>query len=178
MTNPPDPFASGTFFAHIFDASPVAMFVTTPDDDRYVDVNEAYAALVGVPRQALRGQRNVHLLQPVGATARGDGQLIEEPLHLRAADGRLHDIVASTQFEEWDGRPYCITLVQDLTDYNRTGAALRASEARFRLFFDSIPLPIFVFDLETWRILDVNPIAVQLYGYSRRELLTLSLIHI
>ncbi|CUS06173.1 protein of unknown function [Candidatus Promineifilum breve] len=178
MTNPPDPFASGTFFAHIFHASPVAMIVTTPDDDRYVDVNDAYAALVGIPRLALRGQRNVHLLQPEGATATGARQLVEEPLCLRAADGRLHDVVASTQFEEWDGRPYRITLVQDLTDYNRTGAALRSSEARFRLFFDSIPLPIFVFDLETWRILDVNPIAVELYGYSRDELLTMTMLDI
>ena len=49
--------------------------------------------------------------------------------------------------------------------------ALRQSEDRYRLLFDSNPHPVWVFDVETLRFLDVNHSAVQTYGYSREEFL-------
>ena len=179
MTNQPDSFAPGTLFAHIFHASPVAMTITTPDDNRYIDVNDAYAALVGVSRQALIGRVNHELLWPTASGTNG-GRLphVEQSLRLRTSDGRIRDVIASVQCEMWDGSAYNITLVQDLTVYNRTQVALSASEARFRLFFESIPLPVLVFDFETLRIIDVNLVAAQLYGYSREELLSMTMLDI
>jgi PAS domain S-box-containing protein len=52
-------------------------------------------------------------------------------------------------------------------------AAKRASEERYRLLFENVPLPLWVFELETHRILAVNGAAVQHYGYSRDEFLTM-----
>ena len=43
---------------------------------------------------------------------------------------------------------------------------LRQSQVRYRLLFDSNPQPIWVYDLETLRILDANRVAAQHYGYS------------
>jgi len=54
-------------------------------------------------------------------------------------------------------------------------AALRASEQRYRLLFDANPLPMWVYDLETLRILDVNEVACHKYGYTREEFLTLTI---
>ncbi len=51
---------------------------------------------------------------------------------------------------------------------------LQASEARYRLMFDASPLPKWLYDLESLRILTVNDAAVRQYGYSRDELLTMS----
>jgi len=48
-------------------------------------------------------------------------------------------------------------------------AALRESEEHYRLLFDSNPHPIWVFDLKTLAILDVNEAAVRKYGYSKEE---------
>ncbi|WP_243544742.1 ATP-binding protein [Pseudodesulfovibrio tunisiensis] len=47
---------------------------------------------------------------------------------------------------------------------------LRESEEKYRSLFDSGPDPIFVVGCEGGRIKDANPRAVELYGYSRREL--------
>ena len=47
--------------------------------------------------------------------------------------------------------------------------ALRQSEERSRLLFDSNPHPVWVYDLRTLAFLDVNQSAVQKYGYSREE---------
>jgi PAS domain S-box-containing protein len=52
-----------------------------------------------------------------------------------------------------------------------TEAALRDSEASFRLLFTDNPHPMWVFDLDTFEFLEVNDTAVMRYGYSRDEFL-------
>src|SRR5439155_353317 len=52
-------------------------------------------------------------------------------------------------------------------------AALRESEAQYRSLFESTPYPMWVFDLETHRVLAVNGAAITHYGYSREEFLAL-----
>jgi len=44
-------------------------------------------------------------------------------------------------------------------------------EGRYRMLFESSPLPMWVFDARTLRYLAVNDAAVRLYGYSREEFL-------
>jgi PAS domain S-box-containing protein len=48
---------------------------------------------------------------------------------------------------------------------------LRRSEKQYRLLFEGNPHPMWVFDLETLAILEVNEAAVHHYGYSREEFL-------
>ena len=54
-------------------------------------------------------------------------------------------------------------------------AALRESEAQYRLIFESNPLPMWVYDQETLRFLAVNEAAVRHYGYSPEEFLTMTI---
>jgi PAS domain S-box-containing protein len=54
-------------------------------------------------------------------------------------------------------------------------AALRQSEQRSRLLFDSNPHPLWVYDTKTLAFLDVNHSATQNYGYSRQEFLSLTI---
>lgn len=56
--------------------------------------------------------------------------------------------------------------------------SLRYSEERFRLLFDFAPLPIWVYDLESLQILEVNRAATTHYGYSRAEFLRLRIVDI
>ncbi|MGH7537448.1 MAG: response regulator, partial [Gemmatimonadales bacterium] len=52
---------------------------------------------------------------------------------------------------------------------------LRVSEERYRLLFETTPLPAWVFDRETLAILAVNDAAVAHYGYSREEFVRLTI---
>ncbi len=54
-------------------------------------------------------------------------------------------------------------------------AALAESEQRYRLFFETNPVPAWVYDLETLRFLAVNDAAVRAYGYSRAEFLAMTI---
>lgn len=54
----------------------------------------------------------------------------------------------------------------------RTDVALRASEASYRAIFEATEDSIFVHDLNSGVILDVNPRACEVYGYTREEMRT------
>ncbi|PPD49209.1 MAG: histidine kinase [Methylobacter sp.] len=53
-------------------------------------------------------------------------------------------------------------------------AALRESEQRYRLLFETNPHPMWVYDLETLAFLAVNNAAIVHYGYSREEFLAMA----
>ena len=63
-----------------------------------------------------------------------------------------------------------INLVQ-----RRAGAALNASEVRYRRLFEASPDGVFLFDADSGRVTDVNPYMAELLGQSREELLAKSL---
>lgn len=52
------------------------------------------------------------------------------------------------------------------------------SEERYRLLFDANPLPMWLFDAETYRFLEVNEAAIEKYGYSRQEFLQMTILDI
>lgn len=165
-------FAAGTLFGRVFRESPAAMAITEPESGVYVDVNDAYARLLGVARDALIGRQNPYI-PPAGSPTATD-----QTRDLLTAAGETRHIIASTQLQTWQGKPFYITVVQDLTAIQRTQNALRASETRFRLFFENLPLAVLVFDVESLRILDANAAAAQLYGYSRDALRSMTMLDI
>ena len=57
----------------------------------------------------------------------------------------------------------------------RAGAALNASEVRYRRLFEASPDGVFLFDADSGRITDVNPYMAEMLGLSREDLLATSL---
>ena len=53
---------------------------------------------------------------------------------------------------------------------------LRQSEKQYRLLFQGNPHPMWVFDLETLKIVEVNESAINHYGFSQAEFLTMTLL--
>jgi PAS domain S-box-containing protein len=57
-------------------------------------------------------------------------------------------------------------------------AELRRSREDFRFLFRDSPLPMWVYDLETTKFIDVNDVALATYGYTRDEFLALNVFDI
>ena len=88
----------------------------------------------------------------------------------RTTEFRFHPIRAES------GEVLGVTVLgQDITERRRHELILRESEARYRTLFDANPHPMYVIDLETHRFLAVNDAAVHHYGYSRAEMLRMTI---
>ncbi len=59
--------------------------------------------------------------------------------------------------------------IKDVTEATLAKQKLEASEEKYRMLFYNSPKAMWIYDLETFRILDVNDTAVQNYGYSHNE---------
>jgi PAS domain S-box-containing protein len=68
-----------------------------------------------------------------------------------------------------------VSVCADITESLAAQEALRASEERYRLLFDRNPCPMWVYDIESLRFLDVNEAAIAHYGYSREEFLAMTI---
>ena len=93
-----------------------------------------------------------------------------------ASDGSIvwfQDIVSVISV---DNRPRFLKgLMVDITAGKRAEEVIKASEKRYQLLFNTSPLAKWVYDLDSFRILDVNETAVLRYGYSREEFLEMSI---
>ena len=76
-------------------------------------------------------------------------------------------------------------LGQLVETFNRMAAALEGrsvelteSERRYRALFETLPLPIWIFNVRSLRFLAVNQAAVERYGYSREEFFAMTVLDI
>ncbi|MEO7445192.1 MAG: PAS domain S-box protein [Ferruginibacter sp.] len=69
-------------------------------------------------------------------------------------------------------------IIRDVSSRIKAAEALKQSENKYRLLFNQNPMPMWMISLPERKFLDVNPAAVELYGYSREEFLTMTITDI
>lgn len=77
-----------------------------------------------------------------------------------------------------DGSGYMTGAAVDVTERVEAQERAREAERQFRILFERNPVPFWLFDLQNLRFLEVNQAAVERYGYSRDELLGMSVLDI
>lgn len=68
--------------------------------------------------------------------------------------------------------------VREFSDQRRVRDQLRRSDDRYRHLFENSPLAMWVYDLQTLKVIAANEQAVQLYGYDSEEFCSLTLAEI
>lgn len=71
-----------------------------------------------------------------------------------------------------------LAVKQDITERKQTETILRQSEENYRYMFVNNPQPMWIYNLETLSFLEVNSAAINHYGYSREEFLSMTLMDI
>jgi PAS domain S-box-containing protein len=95
-----------------------------------------------------------------------------EKRYRRGDGGSVWVIVSSSLIRDAQGRPqYFISEMQDVTERRLAEIALQESEEKYRQLFELESDAIFVIDNETGEIMEANPAASNMYGYSHDELL-------
>jgi len=96
----------------------------------------------------------------------------------RRKDGSLFIAEAGISKLESKNDKVVTFVLRDITTRKHAEEALRDNELSYRLMFTDNPLPMWVYDQETLRFLEVNEAAVIRYGYSRDEFLQMHMTDI
>ncbi len=164
-------------FKIAFRSSPHPVIITELASGRCLEVNDASLKLFGYDREEVIGQTTItlgiwptledrteffHRLQK-------DGAIHNLEVSLRTKDRKVRELLVSSEVIELNGTSCLITVGTDITEHKQAAAALRESEERFAKAFRSSPFPIVISELESGLCLDVNDVAIRLFGYRPEE---------
>ncbi|MGZ8190538.1 MAG: EAL domain-containing protein [Methylococcaceae bacterium] len=68
--------------------------------------------------------------------------------------------------------------VSDITERKLIEENIRERDARYRVMFQANPIPMWVFDLQTLRFLAVNDAAINHYGFTKEQFLSMTIVSI
>src|SRR5664279_4553241 len=90
--------------------------------------------------------------------------------HVFSTIGRRIMLLNARRIQRGSGKEQIILLaIEDITERKMSEEALSISEIRYRGLFESAKDGILILDSETGRIVDVNPILINMLGYSREH---------
>ena len=95
--------------------------------------------------------------------------------HSAAGEDRWLDLIVSPIKDRLNETIGFRGLARDITERKRFEEALRDSEERYRLLFESTPQPIWVYNEDSLHFLAVNEASTRIYGYSRDEFLSMTI---
>ena len=154
---------------------------------RLTSINIAGARFVGREPQQLVGQTfsSVFGMLGLGANSNGFAAYFNHPESAQefrhqfvakklSGEERWLDLTMSPIRNRLDDTVGFRGLARDITELKEVELALRDSQERYRLLFESTPQPIWVYDEETLEFLTVNEAATHTYGYTREEFLSMT----
>jgi PAS domain S-box-containing protein len=161
----------------MLDASPDLMFRLNRAG-KYLDFKGNSDA--EVPREDIVGRDLSELLPP--DVAELSLRAIQQTLDTGTLQTCKYRLPSSRGLRDYEarivvcGKDEVLTVVQDVTDRQRFESDLRASEERLQAFFNATFEAVVIHDFD--RILDVNPAAVQLFGYSCDEMIGMPVLRL
>jgi two-component system cell cycle sensor histidine kinase/response regulator CckA len=173
---------SEAWYRLLFQSNPEPMMVYDHNTFQILAVNQAAIAGYGYSEEEFLAMTISDLHEAgdravVNAVRREPRQaaLTRTGIRHRKRDGSLIEVEILADSIDFGGRPARLILARDVTQRRRLERQLQESELKYRMLFEANAEAMYVYDLETYRILAVNQAATTQYGYSRDELLGMTI---
>ncbi|MFN8242204.1 MAG: PAS domain S-box protein [Bacteroidales bacterium] len=146
---------------------------------RYIFVNEVAATQARMKRSRLEGRVMTNIFPGIEQTPMF--MLLKRCMQERIAAEidnlfEYHDKTTSWFRLKMIPVPEGLFIMSnDITELRRVEEKIRESEAQYRYLFENNPVPMWIYDLETWNFIEVNEAAVEKYGYSKERFLSMNL---
>ncbi len=164
-------------FARLFLSNPSAVVITTLDEGRIIDMNDAFGDLTGYTREECLGRttREAGFWEDPGerqrfarALSKSQGHLLNYETRAAVKGRRGLSMLISAEVVEIDGRDCVIAVCRDVTEQRSMQEALRQSEAQFRTLTETADCGIFI--IQGSRFVYMNPAGVRITGYELDQL--------
>ncbi|WP_434562376.1 PAS domain S-box protein [Pseudomonas sp. Z5-35] len=171
--------ASEEKFATLFQVSPDPICVTHQDDGRFLEINSSFTQTFGWAANDVLGRsaEEIGLWDASGSSLQRIERVIREQSLSNVAmvvhhkNGQPLTCVISSRQINVGNQPCIVTTLRDITQQQRSEAALKASEEKFAKAFHSSPDAITITELESGRYLEVNDGFCRLTGYRADEVI-------
>ena len=150
----------------------------TPVNYIYVDINQSFEALTGLKREDVINKTltevfpGIHEADVDWLEAAIKTALYGEHIKFETYAKPLNRWLSCSLFSYEYG--YFAVIFHDITELKISNEKLRKSEENYRGIFTSVQDSIFIADSLTGDIIDANPAACELYGYTKYEILKLN----
>ncbi|MGF2038770.1 MAG: PAS domain S-box protein [Nostoc sp. CmiVER01] len=163
-------------FNLFFSKNPNPMWVYNQNNLRFLDVNEAAVVHYGYSREEFL-QMRITDIRPLEDVPIFIEYLRERQSNLhfsgqwqhRRKSGEIIDVEIITHKIDYASYNARLVNIQDITEHKRIKRKLQESEARFRVIFEAIPIPLIISSVSNNLILYANPEFIKNFRFSGKD---------
>ncbi len=152
--------------------------ISMTSEGRYLYISPSYEKIFGYSPEEIQKMGPRALVHPVDLPLLKDWQtkgMVEFRVRSKPGD---YLWIEGESFKLTGEPEITVGIARDVTKRKAAEDALRDSEERYRMPFERNPLPMFVYDQETYKFLAVNEVTVRHYGYTKDEFLNMTIMDI
>jgi PAS domain S-box-containing protein len=162
-------------FAKAFHSSPNPISITTLKEGRCLDVNDSFLRTTGYQREEIVGRTTLELgiwARPedrdrIVRTVQTEGRVSNLEIDFRMKSAQVRTGLVSVEPIDLGGEPCLLTVISDITERKQ-------AETKYTTVVETALDGFWIIDLKG-RFLEVNNSYCQMIGYTREELLTMSI---
>jgi PAS domain S-box-containing protein len=164
-------------FGKAFNSSPVPMVISTLNEGRFIEVNDAFLDVCGYSLDELINHTSSELdfwtnpgqRERLTILLRKQGKLHNVELAFRSKSGEIHKALYSGEIIRLGNVDCLLSVANDITDLKRTEEELKETEKFNSILLENAFIPIIVINPDN-SIKYVNPAFQRLTGFSAEEI--------
>jgi PAS domain S-box-containing protein len=173
-------------YKYLCENNPMPIIVWDFETLQIIDVNTEAEMLYGYSKNEflqlttkdIRPPEDIALLESIVKDEKMYGEVHRRVWRHRKKNGTLIYVDITGHLINYNGRRVSFALSNDVTEKIKAEEELKTSEEKYRTLFMASPVSKWIYELDTLKILDVNAVAIEHYGYTREEFLNMTIMDV